>query len=262
MKKLLFKQFYVLLACLIALSSCNHEGPIQVVNADQLNQVVTDVSPYNEFVDNPMVDYHIMLPTDVLPNNVAQLSPWVYVYRAGMIQKFVINPQDVYKDYYNHYAFTLSLPLNEEANIFVNYGNQACNCSYPTPPKVCGTDIFAVPYYVTEIKGRKSDTVFAFHLGQAQIKPIDKSIIKALDAEMREQIGSTTNYYWLANQHYTADVGVRNVRWVFPDGYVYNSSIDGVVEHRPKKSGNVQVTLTDNLGNEQMIQPYPYINKR
>jgi hypothetical protein len=47
--------------------------------------------------------------------------------------------------------------------------------------------------------------------------------------------------------------GVRNVRWIFPDGYVYNSSIDGVVEHRPKKSGNVQVTLTDNLGNEQMI---------
>lgn len=259
-RQLLQAVLFVLLI-MVPFMACNHEGPLIVPHETQVHRAVVITDPYDPFMPPPiMVRHHILLPTDILPANVSELSPWVDLFIDGKVTNIPINPQDAYPGYENHYHLILDLPLKSDFHFFVNYGNANCGCSYPQLANVCGVDNYAVHYFASNEKDannrkRDQDTIYAFHVRDGSIQRADKQFFNFLSADIVREAGSVNDVFYLTNKKYTQEIGIRAVNWKFSDGASVDKEIDAMIYHKPKNDGQkwVLVTITDNLGNKKTL---------
>jgi len=246
------KQLLLWLTALLILVACNHEAPTNIGGYDNFSEIKFRVT---DNWDNPGNKYYqIFLPapwcTGGTPDD--KINPWIRYCRAGnAYQPWMPSIQDAEAGYENYYSFTIEAAYYEELIIFVVYGNYFDADTY-IKANIKESSAYDILYDVTTNK-TQVERVLAFRLNQGWISPINPNLVQPLRAEIvapGNLVLGQPNQFRLDNLEYTNPVGIKDIVWLFPDGYTRNGQS---VTHTLRTHGTVRVTITDNLNKSIMI---------
>lgn len=241
------KKLYLLLTLLVVsfMLSCNNEGPIDLVGIDPNDEVLWKVREYDQ---NPGVKiYTPYLPADWCPDGSPYRRPWVMYTTDGVRQPLFYVGKDFDEGYEGYFRGPeIWVADGNQVTVFMKYGMYDCNCEEPNTAAICNESKFAVLYDVTKDKSQ-AEWVLAFAVGDGKVDPINKGKMRPIRARVVLPPAvrlNENNEFWLDQLEYTVDVGVKEIKWKFPDNYTY---YDWYVIVRPELRGTGQVSITDNM---------------